>query len=350
MRRVSSQPLLRPVASQRPDTWPALLVPCAFLAAVLASGCASIPADKPLAHPNSARISVVPSAIEFKSVVVGQKNSQTLKITNSGSTAISLQSLKISGAGFALSPVKSPVLLAPGKQASLSIVFAPSSNAQIAGSLIIASSDLKIPVTVPLSGSGEKAAPALSVSPSSINFGTRSVKSSTSQSITLKNTGNIAVSIGSISLPSSSFSVSGLTNGVSLAPDQKLEFQVWFHPTAAGSLSTAVAIATAALPAPLKIALSGSANTATQPSTAPAHSVSLDWNASTSSVAGYHVYRSNSSGGPFNRISGSLIGALNFRDTSVEAGAQYFYVVTAVESSGLESAFSNEVAAVVPDP
>jgi hypothetical protein len=350
MRRVFSQPLRRSVAPQRPDTWPALLVPCAFVAAILASGCASVPADKSLAHPSSARISVVPSAIDFKSVVVGQKNSQTLKITNSGSTAISLQRLTISGAGFALSPMKSPVLLAPGKHASLSIVFAPSSNTQIAGSLIIASSDLKTPVTVPLSGSGEKAAPALSVTPSSINFGTHAVKSSTSQSITLKNTGNIAVSIGSVSLPSSSFSVSGLTNGVSLAPDQKLEFQVWFHPAAAGSSSTAVAIAAAALPVPLRIALSGSAHTSTQPSTPSAHSVSLDWNASTSTVAGYHVYRSNSSGGPFNRISGSLIGTLNFRDSSVEAGAQYFYVVTAVESNGLESAFSNEVAAVVPDP
>ena len=77
--------------------------------------------------------------------------------------------------------------------------------------------------------------------------------------------------------------------------------------------------------------------------------MALDWNASTSAVAGYHVYRGVSTGGPYNRINGSLVTTLAYSDPTVEGGAQYFYVVTAVESDGGESAFSNEVSADIPN-
>jgi len=351
MHGIFSRPLVCDAAFRRPFCLPFRFLAVAPFFALLWSGCATVSPEKTSVSPSAAKISIVPSAVEFKSVVIGQKNSQTLSVSNSSSVPISLQRFAISGAAFSLNPVKSPLLLAPGEHANLTIVFAPSSNAQLTGSLVITSSDLKTPVAVPLSGDGEKATPALAASPAAINFGTRAVKSSTSQSITLKNTGNIAVSIDSVGLSSSSFSVSGLDKGVSLAPNQQLEFQVWFRPTASGASSAAIAVATPALPAPLKIALSGSANASAPPADAgSSHSVNLDWSPSTSVVAGYHVYRSSSSGGPFSRITNSLIAALNYRDASVEAGAHYFYVVTAVESNGAESVFSNEVAASIPSP
>jgi len=333
----------------RPFCLPFRLLAVAPFFALLWAGCASVSPDKASVSPSAAKISIVPSAVEFESVVVGQKNSQTLSVSNSSSIPISLQHFKISGAAFSLDPVKSPLLLAPGKQANLTVVFAPSTDAPLTGSLVITSSDLKAPVAVPLSGRGDKATPALAASPAAINFGTHAVKSSTSQLITLKNTGNIAVFIDSVGLSSSSFSVSGLDKGVSLAPNQKLEFHVWFHPTASGASSAAIAVATPALPAPLTIALSGSASASAPPAdSGSSHSVNLEWAPSTSVVAGYHIYRSSSSGGPFSRITSSLIDALNYRDASVEAGAHYFYVVTAVGSNGAESVFSNEVGTSIP--
>jgi fibronectin type 3 domain-containing protein len=39
-----------------------------------------------------------------------------------------------------------------------------------------------------------------------------------------------------------------------------------------------------------------------------------------------------------------------FTDSTVVAGTTYFYVVTAVDGSGTESAYSNEAKAVVPSP
>jgi fibronectin type 3 domain-containing protein len=90
-------------------------------------------------------------------------------------------------------------------------------------------------------------------------------------------------------------------------------------------------------------AFSGSGTTPVQ------HSVALKWNASTSSgVVGYNVYRSGQSGGPYAKINSSLIPSTTNTDTNVQSGSTYYYVVTAVDSSGRESLFSNQVQAVIP--
>jgi fibronectin type 3 domain-containing protein len=76
--------------------------------------------------------------------------------------------------------------------------------------------------------------------------------------------------------------------------------------------------------------------------------VALTWNASTSTVVGYNVYRGTVSGGPYAKINSSLVAALNYTDSSVQSGTTYHYVTTAVDSSGNESVFSNEVSAAIP--
>jgi len=344
----SSRLPFRSLALQHLSTSHQILVAAAIISAAI-SGCASASADKTSAA-TAAKISVVPSVIDFKSVVVGQKNSQTVKITNSGAESIDLEQLRVSGSGFTFSSPKVPVMLPVGGQVSVSVVFSPANTSGASGSLVISSSDLKAPVSVPLSGSGEKATPALAASPASLNFGTRSVSSSTLQSVTLKNTGNIALSISSVSVASSAFSISGLAKGVSLSPDQQVEFQVWFHPTVAGNSSSTITVGTSSLSTSVKLGVAGSAtnSTTSSPSSVPSHAVTLNWDPSASSVAGYHIYRSETSNGPFQRITSSIIPSLNYRDATVQNGGHYYYVVTAVEADGSESIYSNEVAAVIP--
>jgi fibronectin type 3 domain-containing protein len=79
-----------------------------------------------------------------------------------------------------------------------------------------------------------------------------------------------------------------------------------------------------------------------------AHSVALTWNASTSTVSGYNAYRSTASGGPYTKINPSLVAVLNYTDSTVLSGTTYYYVTTAVDSSGSESIFSNQVSANIP--
>jgi fibronectin type 3 domain-containing protein len=65
-------------------------------------------------------------------------------------------------------------------------------------------------------------------------------------------------------------------------------------------------------------------------------------------VSGYNVYRSTVSGQSYVKVNTSLVTGVNYTDSTVKSGTTYFYVTTAVDSSGNESVHSNEVQAVVP--
>ena len=83
-------------------------------------------------------------------------------------------------------------------------------------------------------------------------------------------------------------------------------------------------------------------------SAAVQHSVSLSWADTDSGIAGYNVYRSNQSGTGFTKLNTSVTTATAFTDKSVQSGSTYYYVVTAVNSSGTESGFSAVAEAVIP--
>jgi fibronectin type 3 domain-containing protein len=80
------------------------------------------------------------------------------------------------------------------------------------------------------------------------------------------------------------------------------------------------------------------------------HSVDLKWNASVSRVVGYNVYRSETEGGPFMRLTSDPVRVTNYTDRKVQSGHIYFYAVTAVDSKGKESVYSNHVKARIPSP
>ena len=80
------------------------------------------------------------------------------------------------------------------------------------------------------------------------------------------------------------------------------------------------------------------------------HSVSLSWSPSTSSgISYYNVYRGTVSGGPYSLLKNNGNSTL-YADSNVQSGATYYYVTTAVDSSGVESADSNEAQAVISMP
>jgi len=87
------------------------------------------------------------------------------------------------------------------------------------------------------------------------------------------------------------------------------------------------------------------------PTTTPIqHTVTLTWQASSgANVTSYNVYRSTISGGYYGLL-GSAAESLAYADQTVESGTTYYYVTTAVNEQGEESAYSNQVVAVVPSP
>jgi hypothetical protein len=82
------------------------------------------------------------------------------------------------------------------------------------------------------------------------------------------------------------------------------------------------------------------------------HSVVLSWTASiTSNISGYNIYRSATSGGTYTKLNTALVVPTSYTDSSVQAGHTYFYVATAVDTSGNESIQSSPPQqAVVPTP
>jgi fibronectin type 3 domain-containing protein len=115
---------------------------------------------------------------------------------------------------------------------------------------------------------------------------------------------------------------------------------VQFGPTATGAVAGSITVVSNATGSPATVALTG---TGVVPP-----SVTLGWTASTSTVSGYNIYRGTISGGPYVKVNSSLITTLAYTDTTVQSGTTYFYVATAVDSSGNESVNSNEVSAPVP--
>jgi len=77
--------------------------------------------------------------------------------------------------------------------------------------------------------------------------------------------------------------------------------------------------------------------------------VTLEWTPnSESDVTSYRVYRSETSGSGYLRIDGGGVSTATYIDSTVLPGHTYYFVVTAVDSSGLESGYSSQVQATVP--
>ncbi|MFQ5525146.1 MAG: LamG-like jellyroll fold domain-containing protein [Thermoanaerobaculia bacterium] len=73
--------------------------------------------------------------------------------------------------------------------------------------------------------------------------------------------------------------------------------------------------------------------------------VTLDWQDNTESdLAGYRVYRSTTSGGPYSDVSG-LTGLSSYLDTTVTNDTTYYYRVTAEDANANPSPFSNQAMA-----
>ncbi len=66
------------------------------------------------------------------------------------------------------------------------------------------------------------------------------------------------------------------------------------------------------------------------------HSATLNWAKTTSSgVAGYNVYRSTTSGGPFTKVNSTPISGTHYTDSGVQTGHTYYYYVTTTVDVGV---------------
>jgi archaellum component FlaF (FlaF/FlaG flagellin family) len=97
----------------------------------------------------------------------------------------------------------------------------------------------------------------LSPSPTSVSFGNVSVGNNSSLAVTLSNNGNSNVTISGVNTAGAGYGASRVGADTTLAPGQTATLVV-FAPTAAGSVSGSVSVASNAGNSPATISLSGS--------------------------------------------------------------------------------------------
>jgi len=85
------------------------------------------------------------------------------------------------------------------------------------------------------------------------------------------------------------------------------------------------------------------------PQASSGHSITIGWGYTqgTDLATGFNCYRSTTSGGPYAKLTTTplALSQLSFADTTGNGGTKYFYVVTAIDSLGVESVNSPEASA-----
>jgi len=180
----------------------------------------------------------------------------------------------------------------------------------------------------------------LRVDATAISFGSVTLNQATTQIVTLSSVGKAAVTVKSISISGTGFSLSSVALPATLNPGQTLVLTLVYKATASSSQQGLLTISSNSSANPtLTINLTASTS---------GHRVELSWNppvATSNPISGYKVYRATGTGS-FAKIASPT--PPSYTDTSVQSGNTYKYYITSLGSSGGESAPSNTFTATIP--
>jgi len=288
------------------------------------------------------QLSANPNTKAFGNVPVGTTQSQTVTLTNTGTSSVDISQAGASGVGFKISGITTPLTLNASQSTTFTIAFSPQSAGTVTGNVTIISDASNANLTIPLSGTGTTATPGqLTVTPTTLPLGNVVDGTSGTASGSLTASG-ADVTVTAASTNNSVFSVGGLSLPRTIPAGQSASFTVTFSPQTSGAASATLTFTSNAQPATTTESLTGTGTPA------PTHTVSLSWNASSSSgISGYNIYRApyTNSCGSYGKINTALNTGTLYTDSGVVNGSSYCYAATAVNSSG-ESGYSNIVSNV----
>ncbi len=186
---------------------------------------------------------------------------------------------------------------------------------------------------------------ALTLSSANVGFGSVSVNTPSTQSVTLTSSGTAPLTISAAAVTGAGFTLSGVTPPLTLNPGQTATLNIEFDPTSAGGATGSVLLTTnAASAAAVSIGLNGTGQ-------AVSYEVDLTWNApadSTDPIEDYNVYRAVAGSSSYTLVNTSPDSSMTYRDTTVRNGTAYDYMVESVDATGVESAPSNIYSVTIP--
>ena len=272
----------------------------------------------------------------FGNVTVGSQGSQTVTLTNNTASSVTVSQAVVSGTGFSLSGLSTPLALNAGANATFSIIFAPLSAGSVSGNLAITSNAVDPALSMTLSGAGVTPG-ALGANPTSLDFGTVQVGNNQALSETVTNTGGSSVTISQIAASGTGFALSGLSTPVTLGAGQSANFTVTFTPKSAGSASGDASVTSNGTNPTLTIPLAGTATVAAgQLSATPA----------TLAVGSVFVGASGTASGSLNATGANVtVTAASSNNSSFTiSGLSLPAVITAGHSAAFTLTFSPQVA------
>jgi hypothetical protein len=162
---------------------------------------------------------------------------------NTGLAAVTFQSLSIAGEAFQVSAAPSlPYVIAPGSFAEFDVLFSPDAVGSYSANMLVNT------IAVTLQGTAV-AEPTLSAGTSALavggtaNFGKILFDTTSTQSFTLSNPNQSAVTVSQIALAGASFKGPiGITTPLTLSPGQAASFQIVFAPTAGATYTGTLTI------------------------------------------------------------------------------------------------------------
>ncbi len=226
------------------------------------------------------------TALHCGIVEVDRTRTVVVFVTNHGKSDVKISTLSSSNSEFKVSKVELPKLLGAGKRLQVSITFVPTGVGPVSGHITVLSNASNPTLTLPVFGTGEstESKRRLTIAPATLSFGNVGVGTTETLTLGLSATGE-SVTISSVSSSNSQFTVPGVTLPLTIPAGHELSLNVEFKPQSSGTKSAALSFTSNAQNSPASEPLSG---------TATSLYVTLSWNASTSQVSGYNVYRGTS--------------------------------------------------------
>jgi len=177
-------------------------------------------------------IDLDPTALNFGSVQIGTSDSLDAEIWNVGGADLDLGTLSLSGsAEFTISVDPSGAVVAPGGYTVVRVTYTPVDTTADTGTVEIPSNDPdEDPVYLQLAGAHEPV-PDIDVSPTTVDFGSVDVGTTSTQTVTVGNVGSGDLLVGIPVLSGTpEFSLSVTSFPVTLVPGDSRTFTVSYTP------------------------------------------------------------------------------------------------------------------------
>jgi FG-GAP-like repeat/Abnormal spindle-like microcephaly-assoc'd, ASPM-SPD-2-Hydin len=206
---------------------------------------------------NTGVVSFSPTGpLAFPAQLINTKSaSKTVTLTNGGTAALSISSIKVSGEFQASNTCGSTVVA--GATCTITAVFRPKSAGSHTGLITLVDSASSKPQVIELAGNGT----IIKVSPSSLTFGSQRVGTkSAAQVVTATNEGSAEILYNSIGIggkDGKDFSETDNCTGRFIPPGGACKVSVTFAPTKTGTRSGALYIVPEGTVSPQPVALTG---------------------------------------------------------------------------------------------